>query len=98
MVCQVIWAPSARLDLRDIFDYIARDNTSAARRFVEKTVEAVERLATFPESGRIVPEFGEPSIREIVRRPFRVVYRLHEERQTVEVVRIWHAARGIPQV
>ena len=40
MVCQVIWAPSARLDLKNVFDYIVRDNASAARGFVERTIEA----------------------------------------------------------
>lgn len=98
MVSHVIWAPLARLDLRNIFDYIAQDDPLAARRTVDSIIEAVGRLDAFPESGRIVLEFGEPRIREIVRRPFRIVYRLRTEQSAVEILRVWHSARGIPQL
>ncbi|MBM4028180.1 MAG: type II toxin-antitoxin system RelE/ParE family toxin [Planctomycetes bacterium] len=55
-------------------------------------------LADFPQSGRVVPEFDDPSIREIIRRPCRIVYRVRTQDQMVEIARIWHAARGIPQL
>jgi toxin ParE1/3/4 len=54
------------------------------------------RLADFPESGRIVPEFGDPTIREVIRRPCRIVYRVDHRKRTVEIARVWHAARGAP--
>jgi toxin ParE1/3/4 len=55
-------------------------------------------LARSPELGRIVPEFEEPSIREIIVGSYRVVYRLNHSRLLVEVVRFWHAARGTPDI
>lgn len=96
MACQVTWSPAARLDLREIFDYIAEDDPVAAATFLRSLFLAVEHLPTFPEAGRIVPEFGDPSIREIIRRPCRVVYRIKADRGRIEIVRVWHAARGIP--
>jgi plasmid stabilization system protein ParE len=45
-----------------------------------------------------VPEFGDNSIREIIVRSYRVVYRLDDAHRLVEVIRFWHAARGMPDI
>ena len=98
MAFKLIWSPSARLDIKDIAAFIAEDNPSAAVRFGRSLLEAVERLAAFPESGRIVPEFGDPNIREVIRKPCRIVYRIRRRKHTIEIARVWHAARGTPEV
>ena len=95
---KLIWSPSARLDLKDIVGFIAEDSPSAAERFVKRLFQAVERLPHFPESGRVVPELDDPTVREIVRKPCRIVYGVDHERRTVGIVRVWHAARGIPDI
>jgi len=48
--------------------------------------------------GRIVPEFEDALIREIIVRAYRVVYRLDHSQQLVEVIRFWHAARDMPEI
>jgi hypothetical protein len=53
----------------------------------------IEVIAEFPFSYREVPEFERPSIRELVFPPYRVIFRITKE-QSIEIVRIWHAARG----
>ena len=58
---------------------------------VREVVERVEQLADCPESGRVVPEFDVPWLREIIRGPFRIVYRVDQER--VRVVRVWRSER-----
>jgi len=93
---QLTWSTLARQDLREIASYIAEDNHRAARAFVRGVSQVVERLMQFPESGRIVPEFGDPAIREIVRKPCRIVYRVRAKTREIEIVRVWHAARGQP--
>ena len=98
MACQVTWSPAARFDLREIFDFIAEDDPVAAATFLRSLFLAIERLPTFPETVRIVPEFGDPSIREIIRRPCRIVYRIMAGSGWIEIVRVWHAARGIPKL
>jgi toxin ParE1/3/4 len=52
---RLIWSPTARLDLADLYHYIAEANPSAARQFVRGVFHVIERLVDFPESGRIVP-------------------------------------------
>ena len=98
MAYQLIWAPSARLDLKELASYIAESGPNLAVRFVKQVFQAVGRLAEFPESGRIVPEFRNPSIREVIRRPCRIVYRIKLQQRVVEIVRVWHAARGAPEL
>ena len=98
MAYKLVWAPSARLDLKQIASYIADSRPEASARFVKSIFKLVEQLTDFPESGRTVPEFGDPSIREIVRKPCRIVYRIKSENSIIEIVRVWHAARGIPQI
>lgn len=98
MAFHLIWSPSAQLDVKDIAAFIAEDSPSAAQRFVKRLFQAVEILADFPESGRIVPELDDPDIREVIRRPCRIVYRINRTRRTVEIVRVWHAARGLPDI
>ena len=98
MAYRLIWALSARLDLKEITSYIADSRPEASIRFVKSVFRSVEHLIDFPEAGRIVPEFGDPCIREIVRKPCRIVYRIKSEQSVIDIVRVWHAARGIPQI
>jgi toxin ParE1/3/4 len=98
MACRLIWAPSACLDLRELASYIAESRPGVAARFIKQVFRVVEPLADFPESGRIVPEFDDPRIREVIRKPCRIVYRIKSQERLVEIVRVWHAARGIPQL
>jgi plasmid stabilization system protein ParE len=98
MVYSLIWSPTARFDLRDVLSYIAEFDDQAASRFGQAVFDAIQRLADFPESGRIVPEFQDPSIREVMCKPCRIVYRLKHDEQFVEIARVWHAARGIPEM
>lgn len=58
---------------------------------IREIIAAVERLASFPENGRIVPEFGIALLREILHPPFRIVY--HLEIHTVRIVRVWRSDR-----
>lgn len=98
MACRLTWSPAARFDLREVFAYIAEDDPVAAGKFIRSLLFAVERLPFFPESGRIVPEFRDPDIREIIRRPCRIVYRISARNGVIEIARVWHAARGIPEL
>jgi len=95
---ELTWSPTARQDLRELVAYIAEDDQEAARQFARGIFQTVERLRQFPESGRIVPEFADPTIREVIKFPCRVVYRLVVERQGIEIARVWHSARGTPQL
>ena len=91
MAFKLIWSPAARFDLKDIATFIEEDSVSIAQCFVKNLFHAVEKLSDFPESGRIVPEFDDPAIREVIRKPCRIIFRVDRTKQTVEIVRIWHS-------
>jgi plasmid stabilization system protein ParE len=95
---KVVWTPLARDDLREIVTYIARDNPEAALRVGEGILGSVEPLGAMPGMGRMVPERRDERIREIVRGNYRIVYRVREDSRTVEIWRVWHGARGTPQL
>ncbi len=94
MVHQIIWAPRALADLREIVRYISHDNPDAARRFGERLIGKAESLATFPERGRVIRKFADPSIREVFLRSYRIAYRIRgQPTPTVEIAPIWHGAQ-----
>jgi plasmid stabilization system protein ParE len=95
---QITLSTSARDDLRDIVRYISLDAPERALAFGQFLISSIRRLADFPEMGRIVPEFDDSNLREIVVRTYRVIYRIDPGAGRVEIVRFWHAARGKPEV
>lgn len=98
MAYKLIWSPAARDDLHDIVVFIARDNPERAMSFGYELISQTDRLQNFPELGRIVPEYPNQTLREIILRPYRIVYRVDHDRKLCEIVRVWHSARGIPQL
>jgi len=88
----ITFAASAAGDLDEIRDwYAAQQAPRAGEKLIEDILSAAERLADFPESGRIVPEFGTVNLREVIHPPFRIVYRLEQNR--VRIVRVWRSER-----
>jgi toxin ParE1/3/4 len=91
---RIAFAVSAVADLEAIRAWYAEQYVpDVGDRLLRDIVAAVERLADFPESGRVVPEFGLTQLREIIHPPFRIVYRLGDDR--VRVVRIWRSERQL---
>ena len=67
----VFWTEQARSDLAAIRTFISQDSPHYASVVVAQLIAATGRLVDFPESGRIVPEFRDPSVRDVVYRPYR---------------------------
>ena len=82
----------------DIVRYVARHNPDAAARLGFELITRAENLASFPEIGRVVPEFRQKNVREVICRSYRIIYRLRPKYQRVDIIRFWHAARGFPHI
>ncbi len=93
MAREVIWTYPAWEDLAAVADYIARDSENYAATFVQEVNEAAASLADFAERGVVVPEFGDETVRELLVRPYRLVYKLTEDK--VIVLTLVHGARRI---
>ena len=88
---QVIWSPSSLEDVNQIAQFIARDSSDQAALFVTRLIEATDRLASFPRSGRAIPEMGNPDCREITYGAYRIMYRVQGE--DAWITGIVHGAR-----
>jgi toxin ParE1/3/4 len=95
---QVVWTDPALADLQAIVDYISRDDPAAAERVGNDIVDHVETLRTFPLIGPTYPRGSRGGIREIVCGNYRIFYRVSERRKVVEILTIWHGARGTPEI
>ena len=87
----IVWTPQAIGDVEAVRAYIARDSARYAAFVAEQIVEAVDRLSAFPLSGRVVPELGQKTIREVIYGNYRIVYRVTES--AVQVLTVFHASR-----
>jgi toxin ParE1/3/4 len=88
----VSFAESALSDLAGIQEWYAAEGVPAVGdRFVAEIIKRVEVLADHPDLGRVVPEFDQPFLRELIHPPFRIVYRPDPCR--VRIVRVWRSAR-----
>jgi plasmid stabilization system protein ParE len=87
-------AESALRDLEAIQSWYAEQGApDVGRRIVAELVERIERLRLHPDIGRVVPEFAQSFLRELISPPFRIVYR--REAGRVRVVRVWRSERRL---
>ena len=93
---RIVWSIQSRDDLREIRKFIARDAPNTAASFVRRLKMSVDRLRRFPESGQIVPEIGNPKIREVIYGSYRIIYELSPNR--VEILTVFHGARLLGEI
>lgn len=91
MAYEVAWSPRAMEDVEAIAYYIAADSTAYAAAVVRKIVAVTRKLSRFPFAGRVVPEFGDETIREQFAYSYRVIYRIQAE--TVTIAAVIHSKR-----
>ena len=90
-MASITWSEKSVADLEEVYDYIAMDSPFYAQHQVEKIIASVERLPTFPASGRPLPEFPATPLREIIVDPYRIVYRPSESE--IFIVAVIHGKR-----
>lgn len=95
-MARLIWSENARENLRSVRRFIARDSPRAATRVAAQITQSVRRLRMFPTSGRIVPELGDPALREVIAGSYRVIYHFAEDTDVVEVLLVVHGSRLLP--
>ena len=90
----IIFSPLAVERIGEIAEYIALDNPDASVKWVDSVFSKVERLKTFPESGRIVPELDNREIREIFFGNYKIIYRY--EKGLVSILTVRHGMQILP--
>ena len=89
---KISFAISALNDLEEVLEYYKEQKVShIGKKLVVKVIKDIELLADQPEIGRVVPEFGKSFLRELIRPPFRIVYR--KDKNNIRIVRVWRSER-----
>ena len=91
---KVTWAPLAIDRVAVIAAYIAEGSPAAAEKWIHQIFARVLQLASFPESGRQLPETARPDIRELVWGNYRIIYRLAARHVSILTVR--HTKQILP--
>ena len=91
---KIVWSPTARRCAEAAVDFIALDRPRTAIEWFGGLIQRVELLRDLPDQGRHVPEWGEPSVREILYEPYRVVYEIAEDR--IEILVLSHVRQQFP--
>jgi len=91
----IFWTHQARADLAAIQAFVSQDSPHYASVVVSGLIAATDRLVQFPESGRTVPEFEDAVVREVIRPPYRIVYRLVGVDQ-IHVLTVHHSSKSFP--
>lgn len=93
MARKVTWTDPAWDDLEAAAEYIERDSKFYAAELVQEVHDAADSLVDFADRGQVVPEFGDESIRELLVKPYRLVYKLTDEH--VFIVAFIHGAQRL---
>jgi plasmid stabilization system protein ParE len=88
---RVLFTPVAREQFLAALTYIAADDPAAARSLRDRAAASLARLADYPESGRVLPEFPDLAFREVIVPPYRFFYRVKDD--AVWVVAAWRSAQ-----
>ncbi len=93
---RVRWSEAAVRDLEELLSYVAADSVTAAERLLGRIESRAKSLKSSPGRGRVVPElahFGIRSWRELIVRPYRIVYRIDE--RSVHVLAVLDGRRDL---
>lgn len=86
---RIVWSPTANNKIKDILEYISEDNPDAALKLIDDFEAKVGKLRENPESGRILPEANNTSIRElVVHENYGIIYEINSD--VIEILTVRH--------
>ncbi len=92
---EVVFTDRFLIRVEEFTDYIALDHVPTAIKWAGGVFEHCEQLRAQPESGRMVPEFNRPEIRELIHGNYRLVHELKSNR--IDMLTIWHTRQSLPK-
>ena len=92
---KVYWTDNSIGHLLGIYEYIARNSPVYAKRVIDRITRRSEQIAEFPLSGRKVPEYKTEDIREIIEKPYRIIYRIKSDQ--IDILAVIHGAKLLPE-
>lgn len=90
---KLIWSKRAAKDLDQIGVFIATNAPERARSHVQLLIDRAKQAAEFPKSGRVVPEFQDENLREVIEGSYRIVYEINTTKKTIVVLTVFEGHR-----
>lgn len=94
---EIVWTNQALDKLNECIDYIARYSYAAAEKWALETITRTDQLIDQPESGRIVPEYDDSGLRELIFGNYRLIYRIRAHKETIYIQTVWHVRQKPPE-
>ncbi len=91
---RVNWTEAAIEHLSSIYEYVAQNSPSYAQQTVDRLTRRSQQISQFQHSGRAVPEFDIPQVREVIEGQYRIIYRILPDR--IDVLAVIHSAQQAP--
>ena len=91
---KVHWTNRATTRLRLIHDHIAKDAPLVAPQVVERLIGRSRQIGDAPRAGRQVPEYQRDDLREVLERPYRIIYRILADR--IDIIAVMHYRQLLP--
>ncbi len=91
---RVVWTNRAFDHLLQLREQFRITSEVYADRVVDCLISRSEQLEPFPHSGRRVPEYQRDDVRELIERPYRLIYRVLEDR--LDQLAVVHERRHLP--
>lgn len=96
-MAQIVWSNPAIEDLHQLREFYTQFSNGYADRLVDKLIERADILISFPQSGRMAPQFNDGHTRELVSGDYSIIYRI-QDANTVIISRIQHNARPLTRL
>lgn len=84
---KIFWSPLAVERLENIYEFIAKENISAAQNLIENIFNRIETLSENSERGRKIPEVNRENIREVFEGEYRIIYRIVDKNIFILTIR-----------
>jgi len=91
---KVHWTDRAKWRLKLIADYIAKENPVAAKALTRRLLKRSRQMSEHPYTGRQTPEYQREDIRELLERPYRIIYCIKEAQ--IDVIAVMHYRQLLP--
>lgn len=91
---KVVWTDRAKVRLRMIHAHIANDAPLVAPEVVQRIIARSRLIVAAPYAGRQVPEYRRDDLREVLERPFRIIYRIWPDR--IDVITVMYYRQLLP--
>ena len=91
---KVTWTNHALQQLSEIYEYIETDSPYYALQMVDRLTDRSKQIAKFPRSGRVVPEYNHPDVREVIEGSYRIIYKI--KKNQIDILSVIHSAINGP--